>query len=181
MRKVRIGRRATTHLTFLLKSEADLTLGTDCANKVKKKRPIMKTVLDFFIQCKQRDRVRRLSVESCKRSNSSSSDCPLPDSSDLKTPLELQLWYDMLKEGTPSPESTVCPTFGSEAKTHVTDHSRFETDSSIASTLNTRTDSTSIYEDGDQSIPTIDPDAAAVIPLITELGLSDTHNDNPTK
>ena len=149
-----------------------ITLGTDCANKVKKKRPNMNQVLDFFAQCKTRDRVRRISVESCKQS--SPSQCPLPDEAELKTPLELQLWYDMVKKEAPSPDSTVCPTFGSGGTRHLTDHSRFDTDSSMHSSV-IQNDSASIYEDVVPSIPPIDVDgdeAAAMIPLITELGIS---------
>lgn len=155
-----------------------ITLGTDCANKVKKKRPNMNQVLDFFAQCKTRDRVRRISVESCKQS--SPTQCPLPDVTELKTPLELQLWYDMVKKEVPYPDSTVCPTFGSAGTRHLTDHSRFDTQSSNASSV-IQNDSTSLYEDVVPSILTMEGDggeAAAMIPLITELGISTPQNSS---
>lgn len=157
-----------------------ITLGTECAEKVKKKRPNMNTVLDFFTQCKTRDRVRRISVESCKQS--SPTRCPLPGDTELRTPLELQLWYDMVKKEVVYPDSTVCPTFGSGGTRHLTDHSRFDTESSDGSRV-INNDSTSIYEDVMPSIPTLEEagEAAAMIPLITELGISTPQSSNSLK
>lgn len=47
-----------------------IKLGTDCAHRLKKKRPDMTQVLDYYGQCRTRDRIRRLSMESA-RSNAS--------------------------------------------------------------------------------------------------------------
>lgn len=101
-----------------------ITLGLDCANKNKKKRPSMSQVLDFYSQCKTRDRIRRISVESGasaslqgqnQQQNVAES---IPPDVELKTPLELQLWYDMAKKDlhpgiSLHPPSTVCPTIDS--------------------------------------------------------------------
>lgn len=40
-----------------------ITLGIDCVNKDKRKRPDMAEVLKFYERCKTRDRIRRLSAE----------------------------------------------------------------------------------------------------------------------
>ena len=68
-----------------------LKLGRDCAQKIKKRRPQMIQVLEYYSQCKTRDKIRRLSAEV----NNDVSSLP---TSTLKTPLELQLWYDMVKK-----------------------------------------------------------------------------------
>ncbi|RWS24874.1 serine/threonine-protein kinase pelle-like protein, partial [Leptotrombidium deliense] len=85
-----------------------IKLGCDCAHKLKRKRPTMVQVLEFYAQCKTRDRIRRLSMESKPSS-------PIPNEAEIKTPLELQLWYDMVKKESrlSTPTSTVCPTIGS--------------------------------------------------------------------
>jgi len=109
-----------------------ITLGLDCAHKSKKKRPSMSQVLDFYNQCKTRDRIRRISVESGRQSSiqgrlspklASTSTAtglmgtPLPPDHEVKTPLELQLWYDMVKrDNRPTERSTVCPTLGSSPR-----------------------------------------------------------------
>ena len=68
-----------------------LKLGRDCAQKIKKRRPQMIQVLEYYSQWKTRDKIRRLSAEV----NNDVSSLP---TSTLKTPLELQLWYDMVKK-----------------------------------------------------------------------------------
>ena len=151
-----------------------ITLGTDCANKVKKKRPAMNQVLDFFAQCKTRDRVRRISAESSKQSTDKIR-VLLPDES-VKTPLELQMWYEIARKESPEyPESTVCPTIGSDdARPDPIDESNFNSECSTVSNVSiARNDTTSMNEFANPSIPvSSDDDASAMIPLITELGLS---------
>lgn len=109
-----------------------ITLGLDCSNKSKKKRPSMSQVLDFYSQCKTRDRIRRISVESGAAASSThghqqslnergESVLPPPPEVELKTPLELQLWYDMTANIAKTnagvslhpPPSTLCPTIDS--------------------------------------------------------------------
>ncbi|RWS01300.1 serine/threonine-protein kinase pelle-like protein, partial [Dinothrombium tinctorium] len=88
-----------------------IKLGTDCAHKVKRKRPTMVQILEYYEQCKTRDRIRRLSVESKRVS-------PIPNEAEIKTPLELQLWYDLVKK-----QSTLStPTSTQPQSAHI-DHS----------------------------------------------------------
>ena len=67
-----------------------IKLGLDCANKRKNCRPEMVQVLEYYAQCKTRDRIERLNLES-------KIDQPIPNDANIKSPLELQLWYNMIK------------------------------------------------------------------------------------
>ena len=177
-----------------------IKLGVDCAHKVKRKRPDMSQVLDFYNTCKTRDRIRRLSLESVAKDGSSTCESdaaaaagnalfrgrtgsfdggpslPLPpDNADIKTPLELQLWYDMVKKETKQDQqSTVCPTIGSEDGRN---QSQIFTDSSIYS--ENRSDFIDVLSIPVPSHPPIRNETKeekseedSVIPLITELGIN---------
>ena len=67
-----------------------IRLGLDCANKMIKKRPCMSQVLEYYDQSKTRERIRRLSAGSANGGSSVISE--------LKTPHELKLYYEMTRE-----------------------------------------------------------------------------------
>jgi hypothetical protein len=137
-------------------------LGTDCAHRLKKKRPDMSLVLDYYHQCRTRDRIRRLSMESAAPSTS-------PQNADLKTPLELQLWYDMVRtDGNRPPDSTVCPTIGSTALDVSENTVTISVPSNAYGLLQDpcpEDSSSAPHGDGDD-------DVSPIIPLITELGVN---------
>lgn len=181
-----------------------IKLGIDCAHKVKRKRPDMSQVLDFYNTCKTRDRIRRLSLESVARDGSKSptsceSDAtaagnmlfrgrigsldagpslPLPpDNADIKTPLELQLWYDMVKKETrQDQQSTICPTIGSDDGRN---QSQNFTDSSIYSD-GSRSDFIDVVSipvpnqsiNQEPEVKESNTDHDTMMPLITELGIN---------
>lgn len=120
-----------------------MKLGRDCAKMTKNKRPGMKQVLDLFEHLRAKDRIRRLSTEAGVGMDV------------IKSPLELQLWYDMVrKEGLRPPASTVCPTVGSS--------------------VHCPTSSTRDEEEEED----VKNEVEVVIPLLTELGFNNNSGDS---
>lgn len=177
-----------------------IKLGIDCAHKVKRKRPDMSQVLDFYNTCKTRDRIRRLSLESGAKDGSKSptfeSDAtaagnalfrartgsvdgppslPLPpDNADIRTPLELQLWYDMVKKETKQDQqSTICPTIGSEDRTN---QSQDFSDSSIYS--ETRSDFVDVCSIPVPSTPKLEISKEKVLKLGTTVEAKEETEDS---
>uniref|UniRef100_T1JPU9 Protein kinase domain-containing protein n=1 Tax=Tetranychus urticae TaxID=32264 RepID=T1JPU9_TETUR len=79
-----------------------IRLGLDCANKMMKKRPGMSQVLEYYNQSKTRERIRRLSAGSANGGSSIISE--------LKTPLELKIYYEMTRETNQQSEDQGQPT-----------------------------------------------------------------------
>lgn len=171
-----------------------ITLGRDCANKLRKKRPSMDQVLDYYSQVKTRDRARRTSVESAKRATSPSSSSsppppvPLLQSNQLN---EMQRWFNhhVRKE---TPASSVCATLpsssspapssnisNSSSSSNRLQESVFDSQSTDASSVRRHNGQSrdSTYDDGPPSAGPILllPQAGSqesIIPLITELGIT---------
>ncbi|KAI1300150.1 Serine/threonine-protein kinase pelle [Halotydeus destructor] len=163
-----------------------IKLGLDCAHRLKRKRPHMGMVLDFYSQCRTRDRIRRLSMESGRSPPTSSTlHSHFPPNLHLRTPMEIQLWYDMARTAA---ASTMCPTIGSNSVHDVANMSAVATEERIISfpVPDLRRQDVAPREhfpqvpEGDQSNRESGDlvnqengdDVDVVIPLITELGIS---------
>ncbi|XP_053202945.1 uncharacterized protein LOC128387718 isoform X2 [Panonychus citri] len=145
-----------------------IRLGLDCANKMIKKRPLMGQVLEYYDQTKTRERIRRLSAGSANGGSSIISE--------LKTPLELKLYYEMTRETNQQLEennhqqptgSTVYPIENSTDRSTVFSSVR-QTVSSVGYNDLAQEDVSIQHHDTGNEI----------IPLLTELGIGDENTIN---
>ena len=140
-----------------------IDLGRKCAHKSKNKRPTMIQVLDYYSQHKTSERIRRLSAQAHKNEVSISK-------SNIKTPLELQLWYDMVRRTGSVPTDVSCPA----------DHSEDNCDLFATSPTNNIAINVELIDDHElnQQPSTCNNDISSpLIPLITELGVSPQNNN----
>ncbi len=86
--------------------------------------------------------------------------------SNIKTPLELQLWYDMVRKSGGQQSETVCPTVGTN--NNIND---VEEDNSLSSQM-------AISQLIDETQPKSGDISAPILPLITELGFTNNYEDS---
>ncbi|KAH9511979.1 Interleukin-1 receptor-associated kinase 1 [Dermatophagoides farinae] len=73
-----------------------LELGRRCAHKTKSKRPIMVQILEYYNQCRATERIYQLCDKVIQNKMSSSKD--QLSKTNVKNPIELQLWYDFVRK-----------------------------------------------------------------------------------
>lgn len=96
-----------------------LELGRKCAHKIKSKRPLMVQVLEYFNQCKTTDRIHKLVDKRTVTANMLPFSCK---SVLLKSPLELQLWYDFVRQSCgPHLSDVVFENFGAQVTRMIED------------------------------------------------------------
>lgn len=147
-----------------------IKLGRDCANRLKNKRPTMRFVLEYYQQFRTKDKIRKISVTPTACSPLARS----PQDVELKTPLELQLWYDMVRKeaGNKLIPSTVCPTIGSSATGNSSTDCRLNMIS-----LNKQSNNPADICEERNSSELVEP----IIPLITELGIQSEESINSSE
>ncbi|XP_075676058.1 uncharacterized protein LOC113794702 isoform X2 [Dermatophagoides pteronyssinus] len=78
-----------------------LELGRRCAHKIKSKRPIMVQILEYYNQCKATEQIYQLCDKVIKNklqlSTTTKQQLQL-SKTDVKNPIELQLWYDFVRK-----------------------------------------------------------------------------------
>lgn len=85
-----------------------LELGRKCAHRTKSKRPKMIQVLEYFNQCKTTTRIQRMCVDKASARR------PCLSKDNIKNPLELQLWYDYVRESCGTLSEAVFDNFGAQ-------------------------------------------------------------------
>lgn len=146
-----------------------LDLGRKCAHKSKTKRPTMLQVLEYYNQHKTSERIRRLSAQAHKNEVSISK-------SNIKTPLELQLWYDMVRKTGAVPTENTCPADHSQDNG---DPSRFESEV-FSNNFSIDVELVDDHELNPQPSASNDT-SSPLIPLITELGVSPQDSNNNSR
>ena len=153
-----------------------INLGVDCGHKNKKKRPTMNQVLQMFQKWNQVD------MESPNLGESSESESNLMK---IKTPLELQMWHNLIRhQQQQQVSSTVCPTVGSVVNISLESGTSNQIDSpseSINQENNLSGDKATPPVQvnlEEASSPSSSSSSSFVIPLLTELGISKKTDDH---